>query len=209
MTFAELKRWVEKGVQRADLDDDYGTFVNEALREIQQRRSWSAMKDKTTVTIPSGSYTVTLPANFKELQHVRNPVNLVLTDGGLAPIDVVFEEAELKRAWQMGSMAIWTTRAYLYRDETGTVLGLVGQVAEDLDFQVKYFGFLDELVEDADTNQLTTLFPWMIIEKAKALALMALNDPQATESEGNFEKKYAEATRRDAYSEVSGLTLRM
>lgn len=208
MDFADLKRWVEKGVQRADLDDDYGDFVNEALKEIQRRRSWTAMKDKETLVISSGDKTAAFPEDFKELQRERNPVNLVTVDGGLAPVDVVFEEQEVRRLWAM-SGTTFTTRAYLYRDGAGTVLGLVAPAAEDLTFQVKVYKFLPALSGDGDENPLTVEFPWMIIEKAKALALMSINDPQSEVSETAFEKKYAEAARRDAYSDVSGLTLRM
>lgn len=52
--FAYVKTRVFQGVLRDDLTAQYGDFVNEALREIQNRRSWTWMKGTTFVTVNPG-----------------------------------------------------------------------------------------------------------------------------------------------------------
>lgn len=52
--FAKLISIVSKAVLRDDLEDDYGDIVNEALREIQNRRSFVSMKGITYCTINPG-----------------------------------------------------------------------------------------------------------------------------------------------------------
>lgn len=52
--FTFLQARVNKGLQRDDLIDDVPNFINEALIEIQDRRSWRQQKHTTFVTITPG-----------------------------------------------------------------------------------------------------------------------------------------------------------
>ena len=54
MDFSDIQAKVKQGVLRDDLDDFYGDYVNEALREIQNRRSFVAMKQVVYLSVSPG-----------------------------------------------------------------------------------------------------------------------------------------------------------
>lgn len=212
MTFSQLKERLARNVQRSDLEDSYGDFINEALREIQNRRSFSLMKKSVELVIPAGSgrETVSLPEDFKELQ--KQPAVSYKTDeGDFIPAEVVFEEQQEYRVWAFGGTPIptWPPRLYFEKNADGAVLGLIEPLTQDFTVRVKYYGYLPELTEDEDTSPLESAYPQMVLNKAKAIAFAEVNDDIAAGFESFFEKKLAEAVRQDAYSEVNGRVLRM
>ena len=84
MNFGQMQGRLSTAVLRADLEPSYGDFINEALVEIQNRRSWTCMKVTEPVALGPGPgfETVVLETNFKELR--REPsINFVADDGGL------------------------------------------------------------------------------------------------------------------------------
>ena len=212
-TFAQLKARLHRGVLRDDLVEDYGSFLNEGLREIQNRRSWTSMKrESDDLTIPTGSgrETVALPADFKELQ--KDPaVAFVTEDGGWVPAEVVTEEQQIYRLWIFGGTPIctWPPRLFIERRATETVLGVLEALSQPLAIRVKYYAYLPDLSADTDTSALADLYPNMVLAKARAIALSQINDREADNAELEFEKKLADAIRQDAYSEVVGRVNRM
>lgn len=54
LDFSYVKARVLQGILRDDLTAQYGDFVNEALREIQNRRSWTWMKNTVFLTVNPG-----------------------------------------------------------------------------------------------------------------------------------------------------------
>lgn len=212
MTFAQFKDRLHKGVLRDDLVDSYGDFTNEALKEIQDRRSFSFMKRRIDLTIPAGSgnETVALPAGFKELQK-RPAVHFITDDGGLIPAEVVSEEEQLRRVWAFGGTPImtWPPRIFFERNETGAVLGLVEPVTQPMNLRVKYYAFLPNLVEDTDTSPFIDNYLAMVLSKAKSIAFSGINDEASRLFDAEFEIKLASASRQDAYSEVAGRETRM
>lgn len=211
-TFAYLKNRVYRGVLRDDLADDYGTFVNDALREVQNLRSWVCMKDRVTLAVPTGSgrEVVTLPADFKELQK-RPAVHYVTDEGGLVPAEVVTEEQQAFRVWAFGGtpIATWPPRVFFEKRATSAVLGVLEPMSQPFNLEVKYYKYLPDLASDTDASPLAAAYPMMVIAKAKALAFSSINDAAAVGFEQEFDKKFLEAVRQDAYSEVRGLTTRM
>jgi hypothetical protein len=208
MTFLQLQERVSKGVQRADLEDLYPDFINEALREIQNRRSWTVMKDTTTVTIPNGSSEIELPATFKEMQKSRPPVHAVCDDDVLMPVDLVFEEQETRRSWTFGGL-VYNYRVFLERSNGSNKLKILVPATEDIELRVKYYGYLPDLEADDDESPLANLYPEMVIAKAKAIAFTTINDPMEASMEETFEKKFIAATVQDAHADVAGRETRM
>ena len=210
--FAQFKDQLHARVLRDDLSANYGDYINQALREIQNRRSWTFMKNTVQpVTIPpsDGNATADLPADFKELQR-RTAVEFIADDGGYIPAELVTEEQQIFRIWAFGGTPIttWPPRVFLLRESTAK-LGMIEPLIEPFSFRVKYFRFLPDLVNDTDTSPFIDAYPRMVFSKARAIAFDDINDPIAESHEEMFEKKLREAIAYDAHGEYAGVTTRM
>lgn len=212
MNFSDLQERLGLGVLRSDLAPSYGEFINEALLEIQNRRSWTFMKVTELVALgPGDGYeTATLVANFKELR--REPaINFIADDGGKIPATVVFQEEEIFRTWAWSGMPmiIWPPRVTLMRGATSTKVGVVAPLIETFNLEVNMFAYLPALVNPTDTSPFITAYPMMVLAKSKAIAFSTINDPAADLFEAEFERKFRAAAYQDAYSEVAGRSLNM
>lgn len=229
MTFGDIVQRLTIGLLRDDLASSYRSFINEALMEIQRRRSWQVMKQLDYFTIPNNASLVSLATNdtptatnFKELTKEKSPVHLRARDLVLTPCDVWTREKVLRRQSRLISNSILYS-VYMHPDTTRRIsvpvyilwtggqptLNILFAANGNLPFQVSYYGYLPDLVNDSDTNEFTAHYPEMVVSKAKAIAFAAINDPVAADFEGLFEKKFAEAASKDAYQELAGLELRM
>jgi hypothetical protein len=223
VNFSDIQARLGRAILRSDLAPDYGNFVNEALIEIENRRSWACMKVTEPVVLgPGAGYElVALESNFKELR--RAPaINFVADDGGRIPATTIFEEEEIFRVWAWGGapMFVWPPRVFLVRGaptpaqsaagaSVGAKIGIVEPLIEAFNLEVNMYAYLPALVNPTDTSPLLTAYPNMILEKAKAIAFSNINDDESQKAEGKFEAKYRQASYQDAYSEVVGRKLRM
>jgi len=225
MNFGALQARLNRGVLRADLAPYYGDYINQALIEIQNRRSWTCMKVTEQVTLgPGGGYGYELTAlqnNFKELR--RAPaINFIADDGGMIPAKVVFEEEEIFRVWAWSGcpMFVWPPRVFLVRGaptptqmaagaSVGASVGIVEPLIETFNLSVNMFAYLPALSSYTDTSPLLTAYPSMVLAKAKAITFSEINDPQSDRNEAEFERHFHSAAAQDAYSEVAGRKLRM
>lgn len=221
MTFLDLKNAVQQGVLRNDLGD-YGLFVNAALREIQNRRSWSFMRTRATVTLLAGQTSVALPADYKELQNVRPAITLAIQDpavpgGAVAkPVNVVTEAQQVRSAWNF-DLTMFPLMTVFINEESdlavpGTQVKTISIAipgTQDLVFNARYYRFLPDLVNDFDTNQFTIQYPEMVELKAKTKAFNRINDPAAGQTEQLFGEQFTIAVRQDAYKDTTGKENRM
>jgi hypothetical protein len=223
MNFGQIQGRLSTAVLRADLEPSYGDFINEALVEIQNRRSWTCMKVTEPVALGPGPgfETVVLETNFKELR--REPsINFVADDGGLIPATVVFAEEEIWRNWAFGGAPpfIWPPRVFLIRGpaspeqiaagaSVSASIGILSPLIETFNLEVNLFGYLPLLVNSTDISPLILAYPNMVLEKAKSIAFNNINDPQGDKAEAMFEKKFREASYQDGYSENAGRVTRM
>lgn len=221
MTFADLQTNVLTGVKRTDVGP-YGDLVNQAIREIQNRRSWSFMRTRTNITLPAGQTSVALPADYKELQNVRPAITLAIQDpavpgGAVAkPVQVVYEHQQVNFAWNF-DLTMFPLMSVCITEESdfttyGTqvkTLGIVIPGTQDLVFNVRYYRFLPDLVNDSDTNQFTIQYPELVELKAKAKAFNRINDPIADSVEQRFGEQLMIAVREDAYKDTTGRENRM
>jgi hypothetical protein len=223
MNFGQLQTRLGTAVLRSDLAPDYGNFINEALVEIQNRRSWTCMKVTEPVTLGPGTgfETAVLQTNFKELR--RQPsVNFVSDCGGLIPATVVFAEEEVWRVWAWGGapMFIWPPRVFLIRGaptptqimagaSVSASIGILEPLISTFNLTVGMFGYLPTLVNSTDVSPLALAYPNMVLEKAKAIAFSGVNDEECEKAEAKFDIKFREASYQDGYSETAGRVLRM
>ncbi len=221
MTFAQMKTRLYKSVQRDDYlvansaDVNYGTFINDAVREIENRKSWTTMKQTADVVIASGDQSVDLPERFKSLQNLRPPVHVVLNDPNigqniLKPVNVTWSEVEYRRLWMMGGMA-WDVQTWIER--TGLMdctLNIASIAGTNLTFRVKFYQYSAPLSGDSDESLLEQLYPRMVMMKAKEIAFEAINDFDAlNEAVKQFEILFTHASRTDNYADVAGREGRM
>lgn len=232
MTLADIVARLTIGVMRDDLVALYPGFINEALTEIQRRRSWQCMRAVNFFTILNGASTVSLltadgavATRFKELSIGKSPVHLQFTQAGstlLTPCDVWPREKLLRRQARLISNSLLysvysnpsvalRTQVPVYVDwQAGQpVLNILFPAQSDLPFSVSYYGYLADLAANGDSNEFTLHYPEMVVNKAKAIAFAAINDPMASDLELLFEKKFTEAAAQDAYQAVAGMDLRM
>lgn len=220
-----LQARVAKGVMRDDLaaiTNNYADFINTALKEYQDKRSWLAMRTDDNFTIHAGDLTVKLPDNFKELQarHENPPVTINIQDpsfpGGERLIEVLFEEEQLRRLWAWGGvLGAFFAQGFtmfsvsMVRDATGTYLRLATPNIQDLTFHVRYYQYLPELVNATDESPLANAYPEMVIAKAKSIALANVNDPAADGLETFAQKKFMEAMLSESRAEYVGRPMHM
>lgn len=210
MNYALLISRVARGIQRDDLVAEYPAFINEALRDLQIRRSWVCMKDDADVTITAGTSSIELPANFKELQNPRESVHLHFQDTQgprLLPIEVTTRADQLQRVFRLGR-DLWM-RVFLDLVADQKFIRVAENATEELPFNIRYYGFLPDLTTGTDHNSLTDLYPEMVIARAKAIGLASVNDPLAASMEELTEKRFLEAKTDDGRREISGVTVRM
>ncbi|MEI6196620.1 MAG: hypothetical protein WCS42_20070 [Verrucomicrobiota bacterium] len=83
MVFNDLIKRLTSGVQRDDLVDSYPGILNEALMEIQRRRSFQCMKKLDEFVIPSGQRSVplTLLAGLFPVGTTYDSAGMVVTTG--------------------------------------------------------------------------------------------------------------------------------
>ena len=210
MTLAQLNARLALGVNRTDLDDSAGIYtsiLNDAQRDICRRRSWQWMKTRATLTLLAGATTVALPSNFKEFTGANSPVALVI-DGVAKPLEVWTPEKHQRRTGTVLSSEI---AVHLDDSVTPKVLDFIYALdaGADTSIKVAYYAYLTALAGAGDTNTLTQDHPDMLLNKAKALAFAAVNDPAAGDFETLFEVQFRRASASDAYAQVTGTTLRM
>lgn len=226
MTFAKMQERLYKSVQRDDYlatnspDVNYGTFINEAIREIENRKSFATMKKTGDFIISAGDTSVELPVLFKTLQNLRPPVHVVFEGSGqgelLKPVNVSWAEVEYRRLWASGGR-VWNVQTWIERGNSGTVpastlctLNIASQASEDITFRVKYYAYSAPLAGNDDESLLEQLYPRMVMTKAKEIAFDAVNDSEAFASAAaKFEILFTRASIADNYADVSGREGRM
>lgn len=228
MTLEELVALMAVSVDRSDLASSpgYDWFIVEAIKEIQRKRSWRCMREVVSVTATAGQAETNkefLIARMKELSHEDSPVKLQYSSTGRwVPVRILTEKILRRRVYDDEPLSISYPYLYLVeQDASGTsqigVLRMLGYPTEDTTIEVDCYRFLDNIVTaddggyDQDTwqNWFATEHPFMVLEKAKSLAFLTINDPAALDSEAVFEKKFKEAATADAYSQLAGVNLHM
>jgi hypothetical protein len=206
MTFLQAKTRLHIGVQRDDLVSSEGDSINEAVREIAKARNWAFMKTTADVVILANTDSVALPAAFKEFNTTKTPVHEQIDDQ-LVPVTLWHREQAIRR-WSVLptplTSILWFDykdgAAYLYAPETSDT---------DRTFTVSYFGHFAALSGDSDTNQLLTDWPDMVVQRAKAILLSAINDDESEKAMERFSAAYRIATHADALAQLAGITLKM
>src|SRR5208282_1068342 len=184
MDFSDMQARLGAAVLRSDLEPFYGEYINEAIVEIENMRSWTFMKVTEQVVLGPGDgfEKVALQSNFKELR--RDPaINFIADDGGFIPAVTVFEEEEIFRFWAYGGapMFVWPPRVFLLRGPatptqmaTGQTIqasiGILNPLIEQFNISVNMYAYLPILVNPTDLSPFIIAYPNMVLEKSKEIA---------------------------------------
>lgn len=222
-----LLRRLETGFDRDDLSDRYRDYINTALHEIYNQRSFQDMRHRVNIVLPSGQIRVRLPADYKELATERSPISVIDQYNNTQPCDVL-EQHQLERfnARFTGypypsygnvfpaSLGLRTRLpVFIDEDDQTKFLSISTNpqwtAGEDLNFQVTYYRYLPPLLEGTDTNGIVRKYFEMVVDKSKSIAFSDINDPIAEQFDKAFEKKMEYASKQDAYSRLAGRRLQM
>ena len=196
----------------------YIGYLNDALKEIQDMRSWTCMKKDGVVTIAQGLKSVSMPGDFKELQPKieGSPVNFILQDpnnpGALFSVPVIFEQQAIRKLFLFAGMGTYygvRLQVFLKRDSTGVILGIEQPAFQDLNFRVSYMAYLPPVLLPTDTNPISDAWPAMVIAKAKALAFSDINDPASRDLEMVAVLKFKQASIEDSRADLVGRDFHM
>lgn len=214
MTFLQLKTMLQEDFNRKDKETVfYPLWINRALKQIQRDHSYTCMRSRTNLTISSGNSSANLPSNFKELLSERR--SIFLSSG--VPVSVESRENIKVHDYMLtGSVSNASEReangksVFIESDSSGQwSLNITSDAAEDLVYDVAFYGFLADLSDDSDSNFFTNNYPTMLEHKIKSIAFGSINDPLAGDFEAFYREERREAIRQDKASKLKGRKLRM
>lgn len=221
---------MDVGVQRNDLRAEYKDFINQAIHNAQERRSWGCMTHKDTKTLQSGRTFVIMPGDFKELQRGQAPIgilnNQTTSFGPLYLPCRIMSKRELERLNTYGvyngvffyglfSQALNPYQfvnlpIYIDWQDGFPAINILGKASTDITFIINYFKWIPSLEKEEDTNWFTMTAPEMIYNKAMALAFEMIKDYEAAQfHEQLYDKYLLIASRSDDYAQVAGTVYRM
>lgn len=215
MTLFDLINTLEVAIGRGDLEGMYRTWVNRALRSIQHDNDFNCMRSSVTPTILNGETSVPLPSDFKQFTTSDSPVCLS-TNGAHLPCLLTFQESTQRL--NSASAGITITRegfssrgpdVFLTNDGNRFFLNIDFPATQNLDFRVSHFRFLPELLEDRDSNHLTTTYEEMVLAKVKSVAFEEISDPLAEQWERTYELKKRKAVLSDQRAWLCGRRLQL
>lgn len=149
MTRAQLLSIFERYLKRADLQDLYADFLTMATARLNKTLRLSEMEYRSTST-PTDAFWA-LPQDFLEMRHIEAQVA-----GGPRPLDYVTpDSADLARRRLNGGSGLT-----YYTIQNGGIELIPHPSAEsETVVEMFYFGKLQPLVADADTNPVLTEYP--------------------------------------------------
>jgi hypothetical protein len=225
MILQDVRSQMAQDINRIDKEYLYIPWINQALRSIQTEESWECMRTRNTPQAPlvmqAGSSTVSLPSNFKELTSEQYPISVrdanatsVLAE---LPCEVISREklvtyrssayippipANLRG--RLDGLPVWVELV-----NGGWTLNVLDVAAQNISFIVSYYGFLPELAVDNDTNWFLNNYPELVMNKIKAIAFAAINDPIAATFEKLWRAQIQSAKADDSRRKNRGRVFRM
>lgn len=204
-------------------------LINEALNQIQQRRSFNCMRTTFPFTLnvsgsALGPYTQVLPANFKESQSGYTTLRNVSTEQYIGAPWRIWTKQEVQRNNLLG-VNVSDRMAYIDQDSTGVwTMYFPGPLTQGYltpipDFEFDIFAYLPAVAADTDENDLMRKYPMLVIEYAKWLVFSLGSDDESKTAKVDamsmingrpgFPGYFAQASNDDASHKIRGRTSRM
>lgn len=221
MNFGDLKHILDITIARDDLKSEYGNWIQQSLRSIQNDNNWLCMKTSSLVTLLAGGTQVSLPSDFKELTPGRSPIFMFAANATInstskwLPCDVKREEelfrqdAALLLPRRLQTLSHRGPDIYLNNNGDSASMNIIDTLGQDTQFRVTYYRYLPVLEKDSDSNYFTEHYEEMVKNKIKAVAFEEIVDPISTEYEQLYEVKKKKAQISDSRRALAGRVLRM
>jgi len=221
MNLSDIKQMLRQDIGRADKEPRYTLWVNRAIRALQTSQNWECMRDRQQVTITTGTSVVNLPANYKEVTAENYPVTVVDPNTYSSPgilqelsCELVSREKMTRYrslSWVVSGPVVSQTRVaglpvYIERDPSTKrhTLNIVGNADTDTVFKVSFYGYVPDLVLDADTNDFLLNYPELVENRVKAIAFAAINDPIASQFMALADEQARRAGIEDSRMRLTG-----
>jgi hypothetical protein len=208
MTKSELRRMLEIGIARDDLASEYDGWINRGIRAVQRDHSYNCMRHVGVVTMTSGTSSVLLPSDFKELQPQKGSVSVFDAATGYYMCEVTTREKLIRQSLSARGGGFQAS-IFLSSDGNVASLNFLDTTLSDVTFSVAYFRFLPPLLADTDENYLTREFEDLVQAKIKHIAFSAINDPQASTELAAYEIEKRRTIPFDARQRIQGQLAQM
>lgn len=212
---------VESGIDRDDIYE-IRLHTQRAQTRIMQDFSWTWMQYINQYVQPVNTDFLSLPLDFKEFQRGgRGAVRIIDPIFGYFPIELVVEGRHIKGGYpgyyvapQLARFRAWVEMG-VNATRTDNPLGAPGRLRmffptdSAITYEFSYYRYLPIASLDSDTNAMTTQHTEALIHKATALAYETVGDERADVEERAYRYYLDKDKKRDAYINVSAMTLRM
>lgn len=219
LTFEDIRRRVKIGVDRDDLEDLYNDYINQAIREVENRRSFSYMKKSAPVTINPNEQTVSMPDDFKELVRQTSPIVRVtdtnLGTPAITPCAIYSRQRLESMNSSFGTLIAQTSgreqkvSILVDVDADKWFISLLSPSLEVINFRVNYYGYSERLTDNDAEHPLFTYYPNLVVAGTKYMIFQDINDPQKNETEQEFERQLLKAKGTDSIISFSGFDSHM
>lgn len=219
MNLSQLVREIgELNLRGQNVQSDIKGWINRAQRAIAERRSWTFMHDRLSVTIVAGTTSASLPSNFKEPSPEKSPITFTAPNQAYpTPVHVRSrEELERMTPGQFGNVVnasgAWTPFFVFFEQDAGGLWSLnvppQFPYVADCTYALSAFMFPADLAAGTDHNGFTdsaelseAIINWI---KWKALPK---TDPEGQASKQAFEETMQSYAVADARRKLSGRSL--
>lgn len=218
-SFEDILYRVKVGIDRDDLKDLYISYINQAIREIENRCSFNYMKKSENVQISNGELSTSMPVDYKEIIRLKSPVSRIVTPSGsststLVPC-VLYSRQALERLQNSVGSAIVTSgqdqqlSLLLDIDDNTWFLSLLQEATEDINLRVNYYGYSEKVTEEDPEHPLFTTYPTLVVACAKYIIFSDINDDLQTKAEEQYERELKKAKGNDRSIAFSGFDSHM
>lgn len=201
-------------------------YVNRAIKAIAQRHNFTGMHQISTVVIPSGQTSVTMPPTFKQLSEQQSPISFTYGSYRLPVTVTTRSQIEACGLWPLmnGPLSTPLPSGYLpirvvfmERDGPGGLwtLNVPPQfiITQDMPFNVQGYYLPDELVSVGDSNFFTNQGEVVeaVIARTKAIGFFAEDptNPKGAAAMEQFENHFQNCLYADRAQLYNGVPLRM
>ena len=208
MTLSDLRRMLDVSVGRADLADQYDIWINRGVRAIQRDYNFNCMRHVAEVVMLSGTSSVQMPGDFKQLQiekgavALKDPVN-----NGRIPLFVKTRERMICQTQLPNRQT--SPDVYVSNDGEFAFLNILDNTTSDTTFEIAYFRYLPKLEAGNDQNYFTIEFEDMVQARVKEVAFSVINDPLEAAEKAKYRIQLAEAKVFDTLQRMQGRTVQM
>ncbi len=201
MALSDTRKRVATNINRDDIPDTAGglvdRWINDAQRRICRAHPFSFMESEADTTLVVSQRNYALPTGSGNDLRFRNEISLEIISSGSDRIRLkrIFKQDAEKKTEFIDTTATGTPRKYSI--QKGQIYLYPMPIAA-LTMNIEYYGFLDDLSDDTDTNDLIDDYPDVVETLATSFGLRyALEEERADYWESKANALVQEMVKED------------